>query len=121
MKRTIGALLLLILCLAAACDETETPSICMLPVFTPALQVVVVDSVSGNTLLPGAGGRWIVGTETDSLRYWGNTLAALGPAGRYSVVVEAPGYRPWARGGILVRAGECGGESEEVTALMQRE
>ncbi|HEU4881585.1 MAG TPA: carboxypeptidase-like regulatory domain-containing protein [Longimicrobium sp.] len=121
MKRTVGALLLPLLCLAAACDDSETPSSCMLPVFTPALQVAVVDSVSGNTLLPGAGGRWIVGTETDSLRYWGNTLAALGPAGRYSVVVEAPGYRAWARSDIFVRAGKCGGESEQVTARMQRE
>jgi hypothetical protein len=81
----------------------------------------VVDSASGTTLLSGAGGWWIVGTQGDSLRYWGNTLAAPGPAGRYSVVVQAPGYRPWARSDIRVRPGECGGESEEVTALMQRE
>jgi hypothetical protein len=81
----------------------------------------VVDSVTGQSLLPGARGRWIVGTETDSLRHWGSTLAALGPAGRYAVAVEAPGYRGWARSDIRVRAGECGPEMEEVTARLQRE
>lgn len=125
MKRAVGAFVLPLLCLAAACEES--PSMCPLAMdtnlFAPtaSLQVTVVDSVTGQSLLPGARGRWIVGTETDSLRYWGNTLAALGPAGRYAVAVEAPGYRPWARSDIRVRAGECGPELEEVTARMQRD
>jgi hypothetical protein len=125
MKRTVGAFLLPLLCLAAACEESS--SVCSLPMDTdvfapsPSLQVAVVDSVTGNSLLPGARGRWIMGTETDSLRHWGNTLAALGPAGRYAVAVEAPGYRAWARSDIRVRAGECGPEMEEVTARLQRD
>lgn len=124
MKRTVGAFLLPLLCLAAACEEP--PSMCPLMdtnLFAPpaSLQVAVVDSVTGQSLLPGARGRWIVGTETDSLRYWGNTLAAMGPAGRYAVAVEAPGYRAWARSDIRVRAGECGPQMEEITARLQRD
>lgn len=125
MKRTVGAFLLPLLLLPAACEET--PAMCPLAMdtalFAPpaSLQVTVVDSVTGQSLLPGAHGRWIVGTETDSLRHWGSTLAALGPAGRYAVAIEAPGHRPWARSDIRVRTGECGPEMEEVTARLQRE
>lgn len=124
MKRTVGALLLPMLSLAACQD---TPAICPLPmdvgvfVVVPSLQVAVVDSATGQSLVPGAQGRWIVGTQTDSLRYWNDRLAAFGPTGRYSVAVAAPGYRPWARSDIRVRAGDCGPEMEEVTARLQRE
>lgn len=124
MERTVGAFLLPLLWLAAACEES--PGMCPLMdtgLFArPAsLQVAVVDSVTGQGLLPGARGVWIVGTETDSLRHWGNTLAALGPAGRYAVAVQAPGYRAWARSDIRVRAGECGPKMEEITARLRRE
>lgn len=125
MKRAVGAFVLPLLCLAAACEET--PAVCPatmdIGVFAPhsSLQVAVVDSVSGQSLLQQSRGWWIVGAEADSLRHWGKALAALGPAGRYSVVVEAPGYRPWARSDIRVRRGECGPEMEEVTARLQRQ
>lgn len=120
MKRAVGALLL---ALAAACD-VEPPTDCptFLPIApTPSLEVSVVDSVTGHSLLPGARGRWILGTATDSLYYWGETLAGFGPAGRYAVVVEAPGYQSWARGDIRVRRGECGPVTEQVTARLRRE
>ncbi|MBW3571165.1 MAG: carboxypeptidase-like regulatory domain-containing protein [Gemmatimonadetes bacterium] len=123
MNGTPGAVLLPLLALAAACQEGPVQCAMPMDVFAPpvALQVAVVDSATGQSLLPGARGRWIVGAETDSLRHWGSTLAALGPAGRYTVAVEAPGYRAWARSDIRVRAGECGPEMREVTARMQRE
>lgn len=62
-----------------------------------------------------------MGAETDSLRDWGGTLAGFGPAGRYSMVVETPGYRAWARGDIRVRPGQCGPEMVEIMAWLQRE
>jgi hypothetical protein len=121
MKRVSAAVLIPLLALAAACGE-ETPVICALPVAPSAsLQVAVVDSATGQSLLPGARGRWIVGSQTDSLFYWGSTLAAFGPAGRYAVTVQAPGYRAWARSDVQVRNGDCGPVTEEVTARLQPE
>ncbi|HEX6367816.1 MAG TPA: carboxypeptidase-like regulatory domain-containing protein [Longimicrobium sp.] len=124
MNRALRAVPLSLLGLAAACGES--PAVCpdpgvALPVITPSLKVAVVDSVTGGSLVPGARGRWIVGAQTDSLYNWGSTLAGFGPAGRYSVAVEAPGYRAWARSDIRVRAGTCAPQTEEVTARLQRE
>jgi hypothetical protein len=118
MKRVSAALLLTLLC---ACGDDDTPVICPLPVvFAPltSLQVAVVDSVTGQSLVPGARGRWIAGTETDSLRDWGGVLAAFGPAGRYAVAVEAPGYRAWARSDVRVRNGDCAPVPTELTARL---
>jgi hypothetical protein len=118
MKRAVGAFVLPLLCLAAACEDTPSQAVCP-PVVMPSLQVMVVDSAGGGSLLAAAQGRWIMGTATDSLYHWSHALVALGPAGRYSVAVEAPGYRPWARSDIRVRPGECGPEMEPVTARLQ--
>lgn len=124
MKRALGALLLPLLTLAA-CEDT--PAVCPAAmdvgifVVMPSLQVAVVDSASGQSLLAAAQGRWIMGTTTDSLYHWNDALAAFGPAGRYSVAVQAPGYRPWARSDIRVRPGECGPQMQELTARLQRE
>ena len=124
MKRALRAVPLFLLALSAAC--AETPVVCPLTVdpsfaVSASLQVAVVDSITGQSVVPGARGRWITGTETDSLRHGGNVLFGYGPAGRYAVAVEAPGYRPWARSDVRVRAGECGPVLEELTARLQPE
>jgi hypothetical protein len=117
--------MLAILALAASCGEQE-PVLCPVPLdqrfaAQASLEVTVVDSATGQGPVAGARGRWIAGTETDSLRSGGSTLLGFGPAGRYSVAVEAPGYRPWARSDVRVRRGECGVEMATVTARLQRQ
>lgn len=91
----------------------------------PAVVVEPVDSASG-TALEDAGGWAVTGTHADSLRAHvfsaegkAVTLAAYGPAGRYSLVVRRAGYRDWAASGVRVRAGACGPETVVVRARMQ--
>ncbi|HEX6913152.1 MAG TPA: hypothetical protein VF142_22265 [Longimicrobium sp.] len=89
-------------------------------VVRPAVEVTVVDSASGNSLVPAARGAFAAGEVADSLRHAGATLAAYGPAGRYTVVVQVGGYLLWARDNVQVRAGDCAFETVQLTARMQR-
>ncbi|HEX2211635.1 MAG TPA: hypothetical protein VHG93_28365 [Longimicrobium sp.] len=124
MKRSIAVLAIPLLSLAA-CGDGQ-PVLCPvsmdLRVAAPvSLEVTVVDSLTGQSLVPGARGRWIVGTYTDSLFTAGSTLVGYGLTGRNTVLIEAPGYWPWARSDIQVRRDECDIETVAVTARMQRQ
>jgi hypothetical protein len=86
-----------------------------------AVRVTVVDSVSGTNLAAGASGAFVTGTYADSLRHdYPTLLTAYGPAGRYGVVVQHPGYAAWGMDDVRVELEECGVETAEVTARMQR-
>ena len=131
---TIPALLALAL---AACDGDEPPTYCVLPNVSvgtpasgplelsiapqPAVVVLVQDSVTGADLVPGATGAFVVGNFADSLRHQFNgPLVAWGPAGRYSLVVQHPGYATWGTDQVRVTAETCGPHTETVTARLQR-
>ena len=86
-----------------------------------ALRVTVLDAATGQDLSPGATGAWVSGAMADSLYHVEPSgLQALGPSGRYSVVVQHAGYVTWGRDDVQVRAGECGPIMEEVTARLVR-
>jgi hypothetical protein len=86
-----------------------------------AVRVTVVDSASGASLAAGASGAFVTGTFADSLHHDDPALlTAYGPAGRYSLVVQHPGYASWGRDDVRVRAGECGMATVELTARLQR-
>jgi hypothetical protein len=136
--RPPAALPLLALALAACGGETLT--VCNLPSASlaataagsantlpiapsPALSVTVVDSVTGQDLSAGATGAFVAGgsaTYADSLRHeFGGGLTAYGPAGRYAVVVQHPGYAAWGMDDVRVRATECSVQTRQLTARLR--
>ena len=86
-----------------------------------AVRVTVVDSVTGTNLSAGATGSYVIGTLADSLRHdFNSLLVAYGPSGRYTLVVQHAGYAAWGRDDVHVAADQCGLETLELTARMQR-
>ncbi len=111
------------LALLAACDDTGTNTVCpAVPV--PAVRVVVVDSATSVDLGRSATGWWVTGEHRGVLEK--NfleaqiDLLAYGPAGRYSVIVQQPGYHTWGRDDIRVRDGQCGPQTVTVRAELMR-
>lgn len=107
------------LALLAACDDVGTGTVCpAVPV--PAVRVVVVDGATDVDLGRSATGWWVSGENRGVLEK--NfleakiDLMAFGPAGRYSVIVQHPGYATWGRDGIRVREGACGPQTVTVLA-----
>jgi hypothetical protein len=136
MIRARSALLLLFTPVLAACEEATIS--CNVPdalasvgvggagprrlsTVAPAVRVTVVDAATGRNVSGGATGSYVSGTVADSLRHHFPTmLVAYGPAGRYSLVVQHPGYATWGRDDVRVSTGECGElDSAEVTARLQ--
>jgi hypothetical protein len=86
-----------------------------------AVWVTVVDSATGVDLSAGASGTYVRGEIADSLRHdFTGLLTAYGPSGRYSLVVQHPGYAPWGSDEVRVPADQCGPEKQEVTARLRR-
>ena len=106
------------LALLAGCDDTGT-GVCPAEV-VPAVRVVVVDGATDVDLGRSATGYWVSGERRGLLEK--NfleaeiDLMAFGPAGRYSVIVQHPGYATWGRDDIRVRAGNCGPQTVTVLA-----
>ena len=132
MHRTI---LLAPLALALASCNGEQPTVCMLPasspspsatsslpVIFPSVLVSVQDSVTGVDLAPASSGAFVVGTYADSLRHGGPgaELAAYGPSGRYTLVVQHAGYAIWGTDQVRVTGGDCSVETQRITAKLQR-
>lgn len=85
-----------------------------------AVWVTVVDSATGQNLSAGATGAYVSGEMADSLRHdYPTLLTAYGLPGRYTVVVQHPGYAPWGSDEVRVRAGTCGPKAAEVTARLR--
>lgn len=120
MRRPLFALPLLAAALAACDGDGVVQCAPSLPEAQFAVRVLVIDSVSGTSLAAGATGAFVTGNLADSLRHRGDELVADGPAGRYAVVVQRPGYVLWAADDVRVRAGDCGTESVQLTARLRR-
>jgi hypothetical protein len=115
--------LLSALALLAACDDTGTNTVCpALP--GPAVRVVVVDSATSVDLGRSATGWWVSGERSGVLEknflQAEIDLLAYGPAGRYSIIVQEPGYQTWGRSDVRVREGECGPETVVLRAELVR-
>lgn len=125
-SRTLAAVLAALM--LAACADGDEPGpigICA-AVVTPAVRVVVTDSVTREPLSQRARGWAIRGNAADSLRVAatgadGRPLeyVAYGEAGEYTVVVNAQGYAPWAVSGVRVPAVTCGVETARLDAPLQ--
>jgi hypothetical protein len=128
MRRPTAAVPLLVLALSAcgedgvvACDRPDDTSAERLFAAPFSVLVTVVDSATGNNIAATATGAFVTGTVADSLRHdFPTLLAAYGPAGRYSLVVQHPGYASWGTTRVQVGTDECGIEPATVTARLRR-
>lgn len=92
-------------------------------VVRPALEVSVTDAATGAGLVPGATGQWAAGGRTGSLEevdLAARFLTAFGPAGRYRLTVQHPGYAAWVRDDVRVPGGPCGPETVALDARLTR-
>jgi hypothetical protein len=93
----------------------------------PAIDVVIIDAVTGAPLAHDATGIVRAGTFIDSLRpHRGDGTGHLisrattqTPPGTYDVLVTHDGYEPWRLSNVRVRAGSCGAETRVLTAELQ--
>lgn len=117
-------LLLPALALLAACDGDFLTGEAICPaVVVPSLEVEVVDAVTGTNLTPGATGSWVTGRESGTLGEVERTtqyLTVFGPAGRYGVIVQHPGYAVWGRDDVQVNRGTCGPRTVRLRAELVR-
>lgn len=116
LPRVLAACMALLL--AAGCDDVSTTVVCE-GAMVPSVLVNVVNTA--RQPVPSTG-TWISGTLSDSLRHLaGSTerLAAYGPAGIYTVRVQASGAVPWIANNVNVTQGQCGPSTVylEVTVL----
>lgn len=117
-------LLLPALALLAACDGDFLTGEAICPaVLAASLEVEVVDAGTGANLASGASGAWVTGRESGTLggvdrptQY----LTVFGPAGRYSVMVQHPGYAVWGRDDVQVNRGTCGPQTVRLRAELVR-
>lgn len=106
----------------AGCEDTGTGAICP-DVAVPSIELQVVDAATGANLVPGMAAGWVSGQTagpfvgSDPL---GTEVVAYGPPGRYSVIVQHPGYVAWGRDDIRVAPGTCGPRTVSLRAAMVR-
>ncbi|HEX8317059.1 hypothetical protein [Longimicrobium sp.] len=121
MKRPILAALAAAVA-ASACNDMAVNAVCP-DVASPAVLIRVVDGPTQQRVDMQVTGRWETGTLGDSLRHLGagseRYLAAIGPAGTYTVTVGRPGSAVWTRSGIVVPGATCGPQTQELTATLQ--
>jgi hypothetical protein len=106
--RSHAALLITAAVLAAGCSSSEsnTPTAFCSAIYTPAVRVVTVDSVTGAPLAGSATGTLQMAGVNDTL-YHGSSAAdsvLFGGTepGTYQVIVSRTNYQPWVRSGIVV-------------------
>lgn len=93
----------------------------------PAVIVEVRNAVTDDPEAENATGVLIDGEYTDSLQVDEETgegiplslAGGLGRAGTYTVRVEKPGLQTWTREDVDVDDGECGPETERLTARLE--
>jgi hypothetical protein len=92
------------------------------PVVLPSLRVEVVDAGTGANLSEGASGTWTSGTQSGpfqpAVTQTGGELVAYGPGGRYTVVIQHPGYQAWSRDVDIPRPSGCTAATVRVRAAL---
>ena len=111
-----------------ACDSVEEPAggICTAEI-RPAVQVRVVDSLSGAPLNGGTSLILLDGTFRDSVttpsdaatHYLRGTAASAERAGTYLVRVRRSGYATWERANIRVTADACHVQTVELEVRLR--
>ncbi len=121
--RTLGAVLLATA--LAGCEGLFAPT--CLAIISPAIQLRVLDSVTGAVIGTPVQSIARDGAYADTGRTPSNRPdvvpgtfdLAYARAGYYSVSISGAGYREWQRVGIRVSTGECGVNTQRITALLQ--
>ena len=126
---TVG---LLLASMMAGCGILD-PTVCTTEA-RPAIQVDVLDSISGS---PVRGPIRVVASDGSEMFEFDSQDIVLSPTadpdtvvfgpfylaherpGTYDVAVEAQGYRMWQRTGVRVRDGECHVQTADLMALLQ--
>jgi hypothetical protein len=109
----------------SACGITDG-AICTTSV-EPGIIVIVEDSTTGLPAAASVNGVLIEGLYTDSLTPYGSdghgNITSLAGAyergGNYAVLLQAPNYYSWTRGGIRVLAGSCHVHTITLTARLR--
>lgn len=113
---TVAIALHLVACAVVAPDPVCTDQ------FVYGLQVIAVDSTTGEPVLDGLSGVAIRNGVQETMLVFENQLFGAGEAaGVYQVSVTASGYLSWSRSGVEVTEDECHVLTESLTALMQAE
>jgi hypothetical protein len=85
----------------------------------------VRDAASDSTLVGGVGGTIREGLYVDSLRLHGGYAdvfaAGYERGGRYTVLVEVPGYIAWEEHGVVAEESACFVQTAELEARLQRQ
>lgn len=117
MWRGVGAAAGLLL--LAGCGVTGFTDVVCTAEAVPAVEVTVVDSVTGEAVLDPL--VWVRdGTFQDTLEvYDGTAYGAYERTGTYEVHVEHDDYAPWVRTGVTVTEDECHVITQELTARLQ--
>ena len=127
MSRRMAAHVGLLLSVLASSGCRLGPETCDTGI-EPAIDVAIMDALTGAPLANDAVGLVEAGTFVDSLQpHRGDGSGQLisrattrTPPGTYTVRVMHEGYEPWVLGNVRVRAGSCGLETQLLTAELQR-
>ena len=122
MRRQARAALVVLSIAAAACDD---PVACTLAI-EPAIEALVVDSVTGEPAAADALGVLVLGGEQLPMILTGTdiegrplVLAGGDEPGSYDVRIEKAGYDPWTRDDVEVESNDCGVVTERFEARLQ--
>lgn len=105
------------------CDDSPVNVNCP-AVVVPAVVVEVQNVVTGAPEAKNADGRLIDGRYNDSMRAASVNSEGVptalegghGRAGTYTVLIEKQGFESWSRSRIQVPEGQCGPDTERLTA-----
>jgi hypothetical protein len=107
----------------AACKESVAEAdVCVLPYVPPAVSIVVLDSITGANVTPGATVVLRRGEFAEStVGYPGAAGVGLnaGGTGPFTVIVTRTGYQSWTKSGVNVEEGRCGPETVYLTARLR--
>lgn len=115
-----------LLAAAAACESASDPGPVCPAVVLPALNVTVLDSLSGNNITPGTSLilRTAAGAVADSVVAPvtpGGPLTQYGvghEGGVYSITLRKTGYYTWTKNGIQVQQESCGPKTVNLTVRL---
>ena len=125
MRRSI---LCLLPALMAGCDMPGAPGGACTADVRPAIEVEVVDAVTGAPAAEGVDGWVFDGSYSDSLRLsrasstgeWLSLSGAGERPGEYLIRLRKPGYRDWVMSHVRVGEDVCHVITRQVVARLQR-
>ena len=114
------ALFAAVLAAVSGCESSPVLPGCPDIGSSPAVTVEAIDSDTAAPVTVGLAGTLADGDYLETMiNHSGNRLSGVRDRpGRYTVVVSADGYEPWAQSGLVVTQGHCQLEGPSLTARM---